>query len=63
MNCDVCNKLIKNVSHHKKSKKHILLQYQKDKKKELHKIDYDMIDTKQEIKSLIEKLYELSKHL
>jgi len=63
MNCEICNKIIKNVSHHKKTKKHILLQSQKDKKKELHKIDYETINTKQEIKLLIEKLNELVKTL
>jgi len=63
MNCEICNKLIKNVNNHKKTKKHILLQIQKDKKKELHNINYESINTKQEIKLLIEKLNELVKTL
>jgi len=63
MNYEICNKLIKNVNHHKKTKKHILLQNQKDKKKELHNINYETINTKQEMKLLIEKLYELMKTL
>jgi hypothetical protein len=63
MNCEICNKLIKNVNNHKKTKKHILLQSQKDKKRELHNINYETINTKQEIKLLIEKLNELVKTL
>jgi len=63
MNCEICNKLIKNVNNHKKTKKHILLQSQKDKKKVLHNINYEKINTKQKIKLLIEKLNELVKTL